>query len=165
MKTLHLIRHAKSSWDFPDLSDHQRPLNPRGIHSCEIMGLKLVEADCSFDHVFCSSARRAQDTITGIYQSLPVSAPEWQTDEMLYTFSSYELIHWCRNAESSINNLTLVGHNPAITDLVNELSDSDLLNVPTCAYVRLECDIRNWSELKSGCAHLGCFIKPKMFMK
>ncbi len=165
MKTLHLVRHAKSSWDFPDLSDHERPLNDRGIRSCRVMGPALVEAGCSFDNVYSSSAKRAQDTIGQIAAHLPESPFEWQVDGDLYTFSSEDLLQWCQQGRHGFSDLTLIGHNPAITDFTNILSRGNIFNVPTCAYVQLQCDISDWSRLEAGCAQITRFIKPKMFLK
>ena len=163
MKTLHLIRHAKSSWDFPGLSDHERPLNERGIRSCRVMGPALVEAGCSFSDVYCSSATRAQDTIGQIAAHIPDCQFEWHIDCALYTFDSHELLRWCQNRQSE--QLTVIGHNPAITDLVNQLAGESIINVPTCAYIQLVCDISEWSELQSGSARVSCFIKPKQLIR
>lgn len=70
MKKLHLIRHAKSSWSNGALADIDRPLNQRGLRSCALMAEQIAKAGCSFEHIFCSPAVRAQSTIENLTQAL-----------------------------------------------------------------------------------------------
>ena len=163
MKKLHLIRHAKSSWDDASLEDIERPLNQRGIESCRIMAPEISKRNCSFEHVYCSKATRARQTIEGLAQNLSDLKIDWQVVDDLYSFYSGDLLTWCRALDESLSDVVLIGHNPAITDFCNELSGSDIDNVPTCGYIQLAIDDIEWRELSAGCAELLHFIYPKMF--
>ncbi len=85
MKKIHLIRHAKSSWKGASLADIDRPLNKRGIKACDLMARAIFDAGCNFKHVYCSTAVRAQSTITLIDHSLFDVKVSWQLTDELYT--------------------------------------------------------------------------------
>jgi phosphohistidine phosphatase len=163
MKTIHLIRHAKSSWEDSRLSDINRPLAPRGIKDCKIMAPKIIEAGWHPVNIFCSQAKRAQMTISGIVEELNQRKINWLIDEALYTFSWTSLIDWLEQLDDDISEVTLIGHNPAFTDLVNKLCDSYLDNVSTCGYVQLSSQAYVWTDLMTSHTEMRCFIKPKMF--
>lgn len=140
MKKLHLIRHAKSSWADPSLADKQRPLNKRGQKSCGVMAKLILSVGCHFDHVFCSSAVRAQLTIKLINKNLTGAEIQWQLDDELYTFESDDLLRWCQGLDDVMSEVVIVGHNPALTELCNRLTGCYLDNIPTCGYVQLGCE-------------------------
>lgn len=166
MKKIHLIRHAKSSWEDDSLLDIDRPLNKRGICTCEFMAPEIVNAGCRFINVFCSPAVRARSTIELIGQHLSEIEVQWQIDEALYTFNSANLHRWCRSLDESISEIVLVGHNPAFTNFCNELSNSGIHNIPTCGYSQLvaknECV---WQKISETPFELTEFLKPKQLMK
>jgi len=166
MKKIHLIRHAKSSWDDGSLADIDRPLSELGISNCQFMAQHIVDAGCCFDNVFCSPAVRAQSTIDLITSRITEIEAMWQTDEELYTFSSNNLFRWFRGVDDSIPEVLIIGHNPAFTDFCNELSDSDIRNIPTCGYAQLSIhqDCR-WQDISEITAELTTFLKPKKLMK
>ncbi|HCY88449.1 MAG TPA: phosphoglycerate mutase [Desulfobacteraceae bacterium] len=164
MKILHLIRHAKSSWKEPGLADIDRPLNKRGKRSCRIMAGEIYDAGCRFEHVFCSPAVRAQHTIRGLSDHLKAAGIEWTTDAGLYTFYAGDLLEWCRGLDNRLSEVVIVGHNPALTDLVSTLGDRYLDNLPTCAWARLEGDLTSWMALATGTMVLTDFLKPKIFI-
>ena len=163
MKTLHLIRHAKSSWKDPGLTDIERPLNGRGRRACGSMAQHIVEAGCDFEVVFCSPAQRAVETITRLAEALEEVEVEPQLDRRLYTFDSRALLQWCQTLPETFANVVLVGHNPAITELTNALCHTDLENVPTCGYVQIGVNDTSWSELEPGDGILNRFLYPKKF--
>ena len=163
MKTIHLIRHAKSSWDDARLSDIHRPLAPRGTKDCKIMASPIMAAEWNHRNIYCSQAQRAQRTIAGIAKALPQMKIEWQIDPELYTFSASVLVNWLSVLSDEINEVTLVGHNPAFTDLINQLSNAHLDNLPTCGYAQLQADISLWQDLETVEFDLRQLLKPKMF--
>ena len=160
MKTLHLIRHAKSSWDFPELADIDRPLNKRGKKACVKMAEPIVAAGCDFKTIFCSPALRAQQTINRISKALDDSLL-WQTEQHLYTFSFDELLKFCVELDDELDEVVLVGHNPGFTDMCNFLIEDYIENLPTCGYGQFACDIDSWAQLNENCAQLVEFITPK----
>lgn len=165
MKKIHIIRHAKSSWDHPSLADIDRPLNKRGISTCCFMAPHIAAAGCCFENTFCSPAARAQSTIELISEHLPGTDINWQTDERLYTFDSNDLITWLRSVDESLSEILIIGHNPALTDVCNDLSDSYIDNIPTCGYVQLvageDC---YWPEISETAFQLSTFLRPKQLL-
>ncbi|TDR14644.1 SixA phosphatase family protein [Marinicella litoralis] len=163
MKTIHIIRHAKSSWQHSHLSDVDRPLSQRGINDCKIMASHLIEAGWNHQSIYCSQAKRAQMTIAGIANALPQVDIDWQIDSKLYTFSVGVLLEWLSELSDDCNAVTLVGHNPALTDLINQLGDTYLDNLPTCAYIQLKSEVPLWQDITQTAFHTTQFLKPKMF--
>ena len=162
MKTLHLLRHAKSAWDKPGLADRQRPLNKRGQRDAPRMGAalagQLAPMSCAV-----SPARRAQLTLDGLCKGWPGLADcEHRTEEGLYTFASDDLMAWIAAQDPQHRALFLTGHNPALTDLVNELSGDRVLdNLPTAGYARLRLDIDRWQALGHGSGTMEYALFPK----
>ncbi|MFT6267256.1 MAG: phosphohistidine phosphatase [Alphaproteobacteria bacterium] len=162
MKKIHLIRHAKSSWENERLADVNRPLNQRGIKNAQLMASHIVDAGCGFENVFSSPAHRAQSTIKLLSNSIPEIPLKWQTDERLYCFDSNSLHHWFTELDESITEVVIIGHNPALTDFCNELSNSDIKNIPTCAYVQLTANTElQWPQVSDVSFELTRFITPK----
>lgn len=162
MKTLHVIRHAKSSWAESFLSDAERPLNARGHKACRLMAQPILNEGCSFENVFCSTAQRAQSTIEGIADSLPDHDIRWELDQNLYTFSSRDLLRWVRVLSDRLNDVVIIGHNPGLTDFCNEIGDRHIMNVPTCAYAQLEFPTESWQSIGPESAKTVSFITPKL---
>lgn len=160
MKKIHLIRHAKSGWDDPDLRDIERPLNTRGHNDSSMMAEYIMGAGCTFKSVFVSPAIRAQSTIENIAGALPDKNIKWEVDEDLYNFSSVDLLNYCLRLDDDLDDITIVGHNPAITDFTNRVTGEDILNVPTCGYVQMTID-GGWKELGTGAGTLTEFLTPK----
>ncbi len=138
MKTLHLLRHAKSSWDEPYRSDRERGLNKRGRRDAPRMGRALA-AEIDPLPVLVSPARRAQLTLAGVCDGWPAMAGlTHQTLEELYTFSADDVVDLLRECDDARDEVFLIGHNPAFTDLVNYLAGGDPLdNLPTAGYARV----------------------------
>ena len=165
MKKIHLLRHAKSSWDHASLADIERPLNERGIRTCQLMAPHINDAGCHFTHVFCSPAVRAQSTIELMSKCLPGTSFQWQIDNALYSFNSDELHLWCQKLDESIPEVFIVGHNPALTDFCNELSHSQLKNIPTSGYVQLVAKSKcTWQQLSETPFKLIHFLRPNKLL-
>ncbi len=169
MKKLHLIRHAKSSQSDGSLADIDRLLNSRGIEACELMAAQIFKAGCRFENVFCSPALRTQTTIELIAQHLseqhlgeqPI---RWTIDEALYTFDVLALMAWCQALDERMKEVVIVGHNDALTDLINQVGDSAIANLPPGGYAQLAVGDVAWQTLSDSRAELVSFLKPKMFL-
>ena len=162
MKTLHLLRHAKSAWDEPGRDDRSRGLNKRGRRDAPRMGAALaLELPAQAVHV--SPARRAQLTLDGLCSAWPDLANcRHSTEEALYTFAAGELLSWIGARVGEGDSLFLIGHNPALTETINTLvGQHQLDNLPTAGYARLILDITAWDELKPGCARLERLLIPR----
>jgi phosphohistidine phosphatase len=158
MKRLLLIRHAKSSWDFPELDDHDRPLNKRGQRDCLTMSTRLFERGEVLSAVVSSSANRAVTLAECITNKLNI---ELYKDKAFYTFSSIDLFNQIRLLPDQLQSIGIVGHNPAITDLVNNLLDINLSNAPTSGIVAIDCEIKKWEELNFENCKFDYFDYPK----
>jgi len=165
MKTLQLLRHAKSSWDEPGLDDHDRPLAPRGQKACKRMGRALRDGPAQLAHIYCSTALRARQTIAAIAEAIGDKSLQWREDPALYTFSADDLLAWCRRLDDDLDCVLLVGHNPAFTDLCNLVGDPRVDNLPTCAFVRIELPIEHWRELGHMRGTISALLEPKKLPK
>ena len=147
MKTLVIVRHAKSSWKDPYLSDHQRPLAKRGMRDAPIMGARLAEMGPPVDRVISSSAVRALSTAEMVTQEMGLPWDEIQIEDSLYHATEEEMIDLINQQEDYLDGLMLFGHNPGMTYLVNDLSNLDLDNLPTCGVVVLQFEVESWKEI------------------
>lgn len=165
MKTLHLIRHAKSSWKNEYLADIDRPLAPKGIRSCTIMAHEIAKTGCDFANVFTSPAQRARETIERIAGNLRDRSFTWTVAEELYTFSARDLLAFCRNnLPANINQAVIVGHNPALHEFCNWMIAEPIIEkLPTCAYARMSMDADAWTGAGPRRMRLTAFLTPKMF--
>ena len=151
MKTLYLMRHAKSSWSDPALTDLERPLNPRGLRDAPEMGRRLVARGPLPQRAVSSPARRARDTALAVLEAAGVDTALLEIDERLY-FDGIE--GWrsvIEDCDDAVDCLLLVGHNPDFSHFVRELSGSlsagGKADLPTAALARFELTGR-WSRLQ-----------------
>lgn len=147
MKTIVIVRHAKSSWDVPSLDDHQRPLANRGLRDAPLMGARLAEWGPPVDRVISSSAVRALTTAELVTEEMGLPWDEIQVEDDLYHATEYEMLDLIREQDDYLDGLMLFGHNPGMTYLVNDLSDLDLDNLPTCGVVVLQFEVESWLEI------------------
>lgn len=147
MKTLMLIRHAKSSWGEPGLKDHDRPLTKKGKKAARRVGAALADRGIEVDRMLTSTAVRALNTAELIGEGMGFPQDEIIRDENLYQSAAGELLDIIQDQEDDLEGLTLIGHNPGMTDLVNRLSELDLDNMPTSGVVILQYDRERWSEI------------------
>ena len=160
MKTLLILRHAKSSWDHPGLRDHDRPLNPRGRRDAPRMGRFLAERDLVPDRIVSSTAVRARTTAELAAAEFGEEV-EIETTVDLYGACPDGYIEVAELLGGTAERLMVVGHNPGITSLVRHLS-GDGEYMPTAALAAVELDIDEWSELGSaGQGRLVGFWRPK----
>ena len=161
MKTLTIVRHAKSSWEFPELADFDRPLNKRGKNDAPAMGQRLAAKDISPDLIVTSPAKRALKTSKVVAAEIGYSKKKLVTEERVYMADVVELMSVLHKIDNSYKDVFLVGHNPGMTDLVNDLIDESIINVPTCGVVRAKFNIKTWKALKKGTGKLEFFDFPK----
>ena len=165
MRRLHLLRHAKSSWDDESLRDRDRPLAPRGRKATTRIARWARKHDVRPQLVVASSAVRAQETLQGVLPGL--GEPEVWTEVALYAASAETLLDRVRALPDEAEEAMLVGHNPGLADLVlllaqpGKLRDRAAAKVPTGALATLEADIASWSELEPGGARLVEFVVPR----
>lgn len=141
-----LIRHAKSDWENPSLSDFDRPLNVRGECDAPMMGERLAARDIRIERMVSSPARRARSTAEAIARSLafPVQDIDWMTE--LYLANPAGMLDVIQACPDDIRSLALIGHNPGISHLASRLCNTELGELPTCFVAHLEAEFDAWHQ-------------------
>ncbi len=160
-KHLYLVRHAKSSWTDMSLSDFDRPLNTRGLRDAPEMGRRLKVKGISPDTIVCSPARRTRQTLELILAELGGTMDAVLFDENIYEASAEALLQILQSLPDDCSSAMLVGHNPSIGWLAQELSDSRIDRMPTCAIAAIELETGRWNEISTCAARLIDFDYPK----
>ena len=170
MKTLLLLRHAKSSWSDPTLPDHDRPLAPRGRKAAPRMGALMRERGHQPDLILCSPAARTRETLSllgSVGQEVPVIF-----DPVIYDGEAEELLERIRRLEPPGDTLLVIGHNPTLEDLAGLLVNTDAPGdtealarlrdkFPTAALAVLEADAATWAGVDGGGLRLASFTRPR----
>ena len=163
MKTLYVIRHAKSSWDASHIDDYERPLNDRGKRDAPRMGKRLKEKEIHPDILLSSPARRALSTAKKIAKVLDYPKDNIKTNRRLYHADEETILSIVQELKDHINIALIFSHNPGLTDFVNSMMDGalDIDNVPTCGIVAFQFDVDKWSEVNWGAGKFLFFDYPK----
>lgn len=165
MKTLTLMRHAKSSWAHPELADFDRPLNPRGLRDAPFMAAWIAAQPDPPDRLLGSPARRARETLIPVAEALGRAPAEIVWDRSLYAADARTLLEALRRQPDSAQHLLLVGHNPGLTQLAAALTGEALEELPTAAVYSIRLPIRRWAELDLGRGMRHAFATPKRLRK
>ncbi|MBK1668861.1 hypothetical protein CKO28_12550 [Rhodovibrio sodomensis] len=168
MKTLYLLRHAKSSWDDPTLADHDRPLAARGRQAAPRMAVWLRTEARRPDLVICSSAARAHETWDLVARELQ-PAPEVDIRRSVYDAGPDQLIAIAQGAPARVDTLMLVGHNPAMEEAAALLAgggDTKALatmqsKYPTAAVAEFTFELDAWESIGRDTGYLARFVRPK----
>jgi phosphohistidine phosphatase len=163
MKTLLILRHAKSSWDNPDLADFDRPLNRRGLQTAPFVGNLMRERQVRADLILSSPARRARETATIIKEAAEIAA-EIRYDERIYEASPISLLYILAETENEFESVLLVGHNPGLEGLIKILTGG-IQPMPTAALAKIELDVEFWNKIAPDCGKLNFVVRPKDEMK
>ena len=160
MKTLYLLRHAKSCWASADLKDSERPLTSRGEHDAFVMASRLRE-EGPVQAIISSTAVRATSTARLIAEGIEFSTESIVLNSEMYLSGPNKLLEVVQNLDSGLSTVMLICHNPAITEFANCMSGASLDNVPTSGLVKLRFNSNNWADAMLGTATLLEFDYPK----
>ncbi len=168
MKTLTLLRHAKSGWDDPVERDFDRPLNGRGRRAANRMGRYLRDEGLAYDQVVASPAMRVQQTIAGVEDGLgrPL-APHY--DKRIYMASASTLLDVVHALDDAHGNILLIGHNPGLEDLVlmlvpdgsGALRDEVEIKYPTATLAEMRFEVARWADVDERKGQLVRFMRPR----
>jgi phosphohistidine phosphatase len=161
MKTLYLIRHAKSSWKDFTLSDIDRPLNNRGKRDAPEMGRRLKEKNILPSLIISSPALRAFTTAKIIANQIGYSEESIITEKDLYECNSSGIIELIKKTENAKDPIYIFGHNPEFTDLANYFTKKNISNIPTCGIFCVNFDVTDWTEISPRNAGLVFFDFPR----
>jgi phosphohistidine phosphatase len=159
MKTLYLLRHAKSDWNEPGLRDFDRPLNGRGREAAPLVGRFIRKKKLRVDLLLCSPAARARQTAALVSQSAGLSA-ELLYDERIYEADVARLLEVVARAAESAEALMLVGHNPGMEGLLAFLTGEGR-QMPTAALACVALDVEKWGEARERAGRLEWLVRPK----
>lgn len=146
MKTLCLLRHAKSSWDDSSLPDRDRPLDARGERDATRMGKRWARDHAKPDSIMSSPAARALATATLVAKGLDYRLEDIAVDERLYGTTASDLIRLIEALDDKLDNVMLVGHNPELTNLARHFS-SEITHMATCAFAEFKFKTSAWSHI------------------
>jgi phosphohistidine phosphatase len=147
MRTLVMIRHAKSSWANPLQSDFERPLNDRGKKDAPEMGEKLKKMGIIPDLIIASTAKRTKQTAKKIAEEIGYNPDDIRWEEKLYHCIPSVLEEVLYEVADRIKTVFIVAHNPGITDFVNQLSPRfSIENMPTCGIVGARFKADEWNN-------------------
>lgn len=162
MRTLYLIRHAKSSWGNPGLRDHDRPLNERGLHDAPKMAQLLVEQGVKPDLLVSSPAKRALTTALFFAEAFKMDSGAVVREPNIYEAYPQEILRIIRALPDSYKTALLFGHNPTFTEVANHFVDNDYIdNVPTCGIVKITSTAATWQEFSEGNSKVAACYFPK----
>ncbi len=171
MKTILLLRHAKSSWTSPGLDDHERPLNERGEQAARAMAHHLATRAVRPDLILCSTAARTRATLAPVLDELGTPAPPIALESGLYLASEDALLERLRDLPEEVGTILLVGHNDGIGELARRLAGSGdrtelhrlAEKFPTGALAVLVLRDGGWQALGPGSCRLQSFVRPRDF--
>lgn len=163
MKMLYLIRHAKSSWDFPELKDFDRPLAARGLRDAPFMAGMLKKEGVVPDKLVSSPAKRAFSTAVFFAQAQGLQADDIVRNISIYHAFAEDILSIARDWPDDWNTVFLFGHNPTFTSVANYFAKEYIDNVPTCGIVAIKLDIDQWRALKKHAGIVTDFWYPKQF--
>lgn len=161
MKTLLIVRHAKSSWKDPALLDHQRPLNKRGKKAAPEMGKRLRKKGLWPDIIISSDARRAMDTAVSMAEMLILSPKLIRQNPAFYHSTPDRILDAVHQFEDKWKQVMLVGHNPGFTELANRFYPHTIANLPTAGVVELRFKTGVWRRIHRDNLDFSSFDFPK----
>jgi phosphohistidine phosphatase len=159
MKTLLLLRHAKSSWKDSDARDFDRPLNQRGLKAAPAIGRLIKKRKLQPDLVLSSPAERARQTTQLVIEASGLKT-ELRYDERIYEASVARLLEVVSELDDEAGFVMLVGHNPGFEELL-EILTGEAHNLPTAALACLELNIEKWNKVRADAGRLEWLVKPK----
>jgi phosphohistidine phosphatase len=165
MKTLYLIRHAKSSWDFIGIPDYERPLLEVGIKRTEKVIEYLKHQKAHTDLILCSHALRSKATAALIARGLSYPEDIIQQHQVIYEGNEDDLFNLIYGLSNEINSTMIVGHNPVITSAANEFLSGPIDWMPTTGVVCIEFKTDKWENIFQGKHKTKFVISPKMIEK
>lgn len=159
MKTLYVLRHAKSSWENQNQTDFERPLNERGKKAAPKMGRLMKNKNLVPDLIVSSPAVRAKTTAELVKEAANFDA-EIRFEPRIYEATVGDLLEVLQETPEQCEKLLILGHNPGFEYLVGNLT-GELREMPTAALAEIELEIESWQEIRPACGKLRNFFKPK----
>ena len=148
MKQLLLVRHAKSSWDDPSLSDFDRPLNDRGKKDAPEMAKKLFDKKLKIDRFVTSPAKRARQTCKYFAKEFDVKRKSVVLEPGLYEATEGNFYEVVKSFKDKWDSVAIFSHNPGITAFANSLTTTRVDDMPTCSVFAIKVDVKKWKDFR-----------------
>ncbi len=161
MKTLLLVRHAKSDWDASGLPDFDRPLNERGKKDAPVMAARLQEKKIPLDGFIASPAKRAAKTAKIFAEEYRLSKQDIRFMEELYLPAAGVFYSVIEQTDDTLQHIAIFSHNNGITDFANELTSARIDNIPTCGIFALKIHCDSWKDFRKARKEFWFFDSPK----
>lgn len=165
MKTLILVRHAKSSWEDPSLSDFERPLNDRGKRDAPLMAERLHERGIKLDSIVSSPARRAKKTAEQFAKRYKKKEEGLALKTELYMAGEEAFTSVIERLDDNDDCVAIFSHNPGITDFANSLTDARVDNIPTCGIFAVTVEAKKWNKFRGAKKEFLFFDYPKAMVE
>ncbi len=161
MKNFILVRHAKSSWDFPNLKDIDRPLNARGKRDAPKMAMLLKGIVPKIDIIYASPGKRAHDTAIAFSEAYDIDKKDISIETNLYFGSETDIMDIIQASPEEADTIAMYSHNPTSTYFVNSFDGMVLDNLPTCGIAIFESSVDNWKEVNYENSKVIKILRPK----
>ena len=161
MKTLLLIRHAKSSWDDAAMKDFDRPLNDKGRRDAPAMAERLLKAGVSIDLFVSSPAKRAKKTAEYFLEAYDRKEKELEVVPALYHPEIKAFKDVIAGLDDKLNTVAIFSHNPGITAFANIVSTARIDNIPTCGIFAVRVEVEHWGDFLASGPAFWFFDYPK----
>jgi|WetSurMetagenome_2_1015567.scaffolds.fasta_scaffold296433_2 phosphohistidine phosphatase len=161
MKTLYIIRHAKSSWDFPGLPDYERPLMEVGRTRTRLIIQFLIEQEARPGLILCSHANRARETAVMVAEGLTYPAENIRVEPSIYHGNEDDLLSLIVALPDELDSVMIVGHNPTLTSVANHFLHEPIEWLPTSGIACFEFHTDLWENIKTAKKRTKFVISPK----
>jgi len=162
MKTIYIVRHAKSSWDYPHLNDHERPLLEKGKKRTKVINDYFIKNKIAVDLIVSSHAVRAMETAKIIGHAIGYATENIRIDRMIYHADSDRIFDQFYDIPEDFQSIMIVGHNPTVTNFVNFFLDEKIDWLPTSGVVSVSFETDDWGKISVASHKTNFFITPKM---
>lgn len=162
MKTLYIVRHAKSSWDHPGLEDYERPLLEKGRKRTKYIVDYFMDHQIKVDLIMSSHAKRAHETAKILAVGVQYPQSDIVVSKNLYFGYSDSLFNIFYDLSDDVNSLMIVGHNPTFTTFANHFLDKGIDNLPTSGVVCIAFDMKSWADIHDSKRKVKFVISPKL---
>lgn len=159
MKTLYIVRHAKSSWEYSGIEDIDRPLKKRGIKDAHLISKFLSKNITKPDVFLSSSANRALHTAVIFCENFDYPLSNLKIRRQLYSFSDGYLVKTVKALDDSFNTAIVFSHDHGINTFVNKFGNIPLAHVPTCGVIGIQFEEKHWKNIKKGITVMSEFPK------
>ncbi|WP_428742151.1 SixA phosphatase family protein [Tenacibaculum sp.] len=150
MKTLYIVRHAKSSWEYDSVKDIDRPLKERGINDAHLLSKYLAGEIKKPDVFLSSSANRALHTAVIFCENFGYPLSNLKIKRQLYNFSDGYLVKTVKALDDSFDSAIVFSHDHGINSFVNRFGSKPIAHVTTCGVVGIQFDTKHWKDIKKG---------------